>query len=415
MDKKRLFLIGISIIIVFASIVGGFYFGYKQGEKNPKTVLIQGIENLDADKKNGVDFNLFWEAWSDLKEKYVDAGKLSNQDLLYGAIQGIAHATKDPYTNFFPPTEAKQFNEEISGEFGGIGIEIGEKQNQLTVIAPLKGTPAEEAGLKANDKIIKINGESTEGLTVEEAVQKIRGEKGTKVILTIARDEWAESKDIEITRGIIQIPTLDWKIMDDNGKESKTGKILYLQLYNFYEKAPMLMYQAAIQAAFMDPKGIIIDLRNNPGGYLEAAINISGWFLPKDAVVVKEKSQSGDEEIFKAEGAELYKDTPIVILINQGSASASEILAGALQDNRGTKLIGKKSFGKGSVQEVVELTNGSLFKITIAHWLTPNGHLIEKEGLIPDYEVDLKEEDIKNGKDPQLEKAIEILKTLLND
>ncbi len=412
MNKKRLIVIGISTLLIGAAVIGAFYFGYKQGLKNPEFIIVKGVSNTSSQEKN-VDFNLFWQSWETLKEKYVDADKITNQDLLYGAISGILSATGDPHTNFFPPKQAKGFNEEISGEFGGIGIEIGVRQNQLTVIAPLKNTPAEKAGIKAGDKILKINGESTIGVTAEEAVNVIRGEKETKVILTIGRDEWSEPKDIELIRDIIQVPTLDWKIINENGKEISRNGILYVQLYNFYEKAPFLFYQMAIQSAFLNPQGIILDLRNNPGGYLDAAVNIAGWFLEKGAVVVKEKFKSGDAQIFTANGTKFYKDIPVVVLINEGSASASEILAGALRDNRHIKLVGKKSFGKGSVQEVIELKDNSLLKITIAHWFTPNNTLIEKEGLTPDYEVNLTEDDIKNKKDPQLGKAIELVETEL--
>lgn len=410
MDKKRLISIVGILIIIMVSAAGSFYFGYNQGEKNPQTIIVEGVENITAGEKDSVDFTLFWEAWNSLKERHVDADNLTSQNMLYSAIQGITQATKDPYTNFFPPAEAQQFTEDISGEFGGIGIEIGKRDGELTVIAPLKNTPAEKTGLKTNDKILSIDGKSAIGISVDEAVKTIRGKKGTKVLLKIYRNEWPEPKDIEIIRDTIQIPTLDWKMLDFDGNEVKKEGILYIQLYNFYEKAPLRIYQMAIQAAFQNPRGIIIDLRNNPGGYLEAAINISGWFLENGSVVVKEKFRSEEEKIFTSAGTELFKDLPVVVLINQGSASASEILAGALQDNRGVKLVGEKSFGKGSVQEVINLRDGSLLKITFSYWLTPSGRIIEKEGLIPDVEIKLTEEDFEEGRDPQLEKAMEILK-----
>lgn len=409
-SKKRALVILI-LVIVFSALIGGsFYFGYKKGVENPKVVIVKGVSNIENSEEKNIDFNLFWDAWKVLKEKYVDADKIPNQDLLYGAISGIIGATKDPYSVFMPPSEAKDFSQEISGEFGGIGAEIGLRNGQIIVVSPLKNSPAEKAGLKAGDKILKINDTITVGLTTEEAVKKIRGEKGTAVTLTIARDGWEKQKEISIVRDIIQIPTLDWKMINENGKEDAGGKILYIQLYNFYEKAPLLFYEAVLQSIFHNPRGIILDLRNNPGGYLEASVNIAGWFLNRGDVVVSEKFRSGEIQPFKASGTGLFREIPAIVLINEGSASASEILAGSLRDDRGIKLVGKKSFGKGSVQEVVDFKDNSMVKITIAHWLTPKGQLIEKNGLTPDYEVDLTENDANNKKDPQLEKAAEILR-----
>ena len=271
------------------------------------------------------------------------------------------------------------------------------------IVAPLKNTPAERAGLRAGDKILKIDDIATYDLNVDEAVKLIRGERGTTVILTILRNGWEEPKEISIVRDIIQVPTLDWEIKD--------GNILYLHLYNFYEQAPFLLYQAIVQSIFHDIQGIVLDLRDNPGGFLEASVNIAGWFLERGATVVSEEFRSGEKEIFKASGSGLFKDMPMVVLINQGSASASEILAGALRDNRGVKLVGKKSFGKGTVQEMVELKDKSVIKITVAHWVLPQGLIIENNGLTPDYEIDLTDKDREEKRDPQLEKAMEILKS----
>ncbi len=402
----------ILFIIVAGLIVGAsFYLGYQKGLEsrvNPATEISGPKQTGDAAKEN-VDFTLFWDAWKTLKEKYVDAGKLSNQDLLYGAISGLTSATKDPYTVFMPPTNAQEFSEDIKGEFGGIGIEIGMRNSQLTVIAPLKDTPADKAGLKAGDYILKINNEDTAGMSVDEAVKKIRGGKGTKVKLTIFRENWKESKDFEITRDIIQVPTLDYKYINEKGREDElNGKIFYAHLYNFYEKSPLIFYQAALKTLLHTPKAIILDLRNNPGGYLEASVNIAGWFLNQGDIVVKEKFSSGEIQTFRSSGLGLFRDIPIVLILNNGSASASEILAGALRDNKNVKIVGEKSFGKGSVQEITSLKDNSLLKITVARWLTPKDQIIEKNGITPDYPVKISEEDAKNNKDPQLEKAIEV-------
>ena len=402
-------------LIVILAISGGFYYiGYKQGIEHPKITIVKGLANLKEGKEESVDFKLFWDAWNILKEKYVDADKLDNQNLVYGAISGMFGATGDPYSVFMPPTEAKSFAQEVSGEFGGIGAELGIRQNQLIIIAPLKGTPAERAGIQAGDKIVKIYDEFTAGITVEEAVNKIRGEKGTKVTLTIVRDGWEEAKEYTITREIIQIPTLDWKIINSQGKEDSEGKILYVQLYNFYERAPFQFYQMVLQAAFKNPDGMVLDLRNNPGGYLDAAVDIANWFFKKNSLVVSEKFRSGETTQLKTSIEGIFKEFPVVVLINQGSASASEILAGALRDNSGIKLVGEKSFGKGSVQEVADFGDGALAKITIANWLTPNGLVIEKNGLVPDFPIEITDKDKKENIDSQLNKALEILKTEIN-
>lgn len=412
---KRLSLAG--MIIVAAALIGGvsFYYGYQNGTQKPSVTLIKGVTNLEDGKETSADFSLFWDAWKVLRDKYVDSGNVTDQDMVYGAISGMLASTGDPYSVFMPPKEAGDFSQEISGEFGGIGAEIGIRNDQLVIVAPLKGTPAERAGLKAGDAIIKINGKSTEGVSTENAVQMIRGEKGTQVVLTLFREGWPDTKDFSITRDAIQIPTLDWKMLNDAGKEDPNGKILYIQLYNFYEKAPLLFYQALAQSINKEPKGVILDLRNNPGGYLDAAVDIAGWFLDRGSVVVSEKFRSEEDghTSLRAQGVPIFRNTPTVVLINQGSASASEILAGALKDDRGVKLVGKKSFGKGSVQELIPIKADALVKITIAHWLTPNGTLIDKNGIMPDVDVNLTEDDVKTNKDPQLEKAVETLKSEL--
>jgi carboxyl-terminal processing protease len=399
--KKPIFRIFVSVVLIVALVGGAYYYGYKQGQKQPENIIVQGVANLQTGNEEAVDFNLFWEAWKTIKEKYVDADKLNNQDLVYGAISGLLGALKDPNSVFLSPSDAKKFGQDISGEFSGIGAKIDIQNDQLIIVVPLKDTPAEQAGLRAGDKILKIDETSTLDLSVEEAVKLIRGERGTIVKLTILRNGWNNPKEIPIKRDLIQVPTIDFEMK---------GDIAHISLYNFYERAPFLFYDAAVKASLNNPKGIILDLRDNPGGYLEVAVNIAGWFLNSGEVVVKEKFRGDEVDVFKASGPGLFRDLPIVVLINQGSASASEIVAGALRDNRGIKLIGKKSFGKGTVQELLPLEGDSLVKITTATWLTPKDHLIDKNGITPDYEVDFTEEDFKANRDPQLDKAMEVLK-----
>lgn len=412
--KNKLLINGIGIILVCVVIAGAYYAGFEKGIQNPKITIVKGVFNMEGKTDENIDFSLFWDAWNILKSKYVDSDKISNKELMYGAISGLMSATKDPFTVFMPPIEANGFNEEIRGEFGGIGAEIGIRQNVLVIVAPLKDSPAEKSGLKSGDKILKINDKDSTNLSVEEAVKRIRGEKGTAVKLMIFRDSFDKPQDFTIIRDTIQVPTLDWKIINSDGKEDKNGGIVYVQLYNFYEKAPMLFYQMAIQALYSNPKGMIIDLRDNPGGYLEASTNIASWFLERGETVVIEKFQSGENQEFKSENSGVFQNIPIVVLINQGSASASEILAGALRDNKNIKLVGVKSFGKGSVQQLEELKDNSQVKITIAHWLTPKGTLIDKNGLVPDYEVEMSDQDFKDKKDSQFNKALDVLKTEIN-
>lgn len=348
------------------------------------------------------DLSVLWQTWQIAKNYYFNASGIKDQDLIYGAADGVVKSLNDPYSIFFKPSDAKKFEEDVGGVFGGIGAEIGKKNEKLVIIAPLKDTPAERAGLKSDDYIVKIDDLFTADLSVDEAVKHIRGEKGTTVVLTILREGWKEPKEISIVRNFINIPTLDWKMLD--------GDIAYIQLYNFNENATAAFYKASVAFLTQGAKGIILDLRNNPGGFLEVAVNLGGWFLDKGQIVVKERFSSNKEEVFRANGNSALNQIPAVVLINKGSASASEILAGALRDNRAIKLIGEKSFGKGTVQELQNLKDGAAVKISVAQWLLPKGSLIEKKGLEPDIEVKMTEEDAKAKRDPQLDKALEIIK-----
>jgi carboxyl-terminal processing protease len=353
-----------------------------------------------------VDFGLFWDVWDLLKKKYVDKSTLDAREMLYGAINGMLAASGDPYTTFFDPKEKKNFEEEIKGSFEGIGAEMGIRDDILTIIAPLEGTPAEKAGLMAGDKILKIDDESTVNLSIDEAVSRIRGKKGTEVKLTIFRNGDEESRDITVPRAVIQVKSVRYE-MKENG-------IFYVRLNQFGEETDAEFARALIVASRENTRGIILDLRNNPGGLLTQAVDIASVFLPQDTVVVIEEDADGKREEMRAKRGQELVGLPVAILINEGSASASEILAGALRENReDVRLIGKKSFGKGSVQEYVNVTRDTAVKITIAKWLTPNGNQINNVGIKPDEEVGLKREDVEAGRDPQLDKATEALTALL--
>ncbi|PIR72713.1 MAG: hypothetical protein COU42_00065 [Candidatus Nealsonbacteria bacterium CG10_big_fil_rev_8_21_14_0_10_36_24] len=383
-----------TFIFLIISLGFGFLFGFLVG-KSSVVCPICPPEN--------VDFSILWETWKKLEENYVAPKALDAQKMIYGAVSGMIKSLEDPYTIFFNPEEAKTFLEDVSGRFEGVGMEIGIKKGQLQVIAPLEETPAQKAGLRAGDKILKIDDNSTVDLSTEKAVSLIRGPKGTKVTLTILRENWQEPKDFIIFRDIINVPSLKWELKDEN--------IIYIKLYHFSEKVDWDFKEAAYEILNSPAKKIILDLRNNPGGYLERAQDIAGWFLEKGQIVVIEDfGEKKEQIIYRSEGNSKFSNYPLVILINQGSASAAEILASALRDNRGIKIIGETSFGKGSVQQLENLKDGSSLKITVANWLTPKGDLITDKGLEPDIKVEMTEEDYEQDKDPQLDKALEIIK-----
>ena len=400
--NKKIILAVLIFLAVAGASTGGYYLGYQTGLDETRNITIEGLTGAETPEGIGADFGIFWEAWDTLKKAYIRGGELDDQKLIYGAIRGLTEALDDPNTVFLSPEDSEKFSEDIQGSFGGIGAEIDVRDGQLIVVAPLKNTPAERAGLKSGDQILEIDGRPTEELTVDEAVKLIRGELGTTVTLTIGREEWNEPNEISIVRENIQIPTVEW--------EMKEGNIIYLKLYSFTANAPQAFYQAVLQGLQARGKGMVLDLRNNPGGYLDVSVNLAGWFLDRGDVVVIERFSSGEEKVFRARGNEALANFPVVVLVNEGSASASEILAGSLRINRDTELVGEKSFGKGTVQELEELSDGSTLKVTIANWLLADGTLIEGNGLEPDYPIPLTGEDTQSGRDPQLERAIELVK-----
>ncbi len=399
MLKKGIFLF-VLLIIVLAGFAGGFYFRQSQIPVAPPACLI----NTESGEPAEFDFSLFWEAWQVLEKEFVDPDKIDYQQMIYGAISGMVSSLKDPYTVFMPPADSKIFKEDVSGEFQGVGMEIGIRNNELTVVAPLEGTPAFRAGLLAGDKILKVDETSTAGMTTDDAVKLIRGPKNTEVVLTIFREGWSETKEISIVRDVVEIPSLKLEMKEDN--------IAYIKLYHFSETGRTAFQQAGVQILNSQADRIILDLRNNPGGYLEVAQSIAGWFLEKGQVVtVEDFGGKKENKEYLAQGAGQLSTYPLIVLINQGSASGSEILAGALRDNRDVLLVGEQSFGKGSVQTLEDLTKGSV-KVTVARWLTPNGTLIDGEGLAPDVEIEMTEDDYAEDLDPQLDKAIELIKQI---
>ncbi|MBC7074284.1 S41 family peptidase, partial [Candidatus Parcubacteria bacterium] len=372
---------------------------------------LEGIEKVGKVEKvyekcdfGDLNLSLFFEAYKILKENYLDPSRLVPKELIYGAIRGMVESLGDPYTNFLTPEEAKIFKEDVKGEFEGIGVEIGIKDGKLTIISPLEGTPAQRAGLKAGDVIVKINDKSTEGMNLDEAVRLIRGPKGTTVRLTVERRGWSQAKEFEIERARIQIPTIKWEKKED---------ILYLKIYQFLENTDSIFSDEAKKILRIPTQKMILDLRNNPGGYFEIAVKIGGWFIKKGSTIAVEETRDKGKIEYKSQGPAKFEDYKIVVLINKGTASAAEILAAALKENNSSViLIGEETFGKNTVQKLEPLSDNSMIKITIANWLTPSGKKISETGLSPDIKVEAKEEDLENGKDVQLEKAIEILKKI---
>jgi len=398
---KLIVYVIVFVLALFIIFMAGTYYGYT---KRPSVEKIAGVINKNNTVEIKADLDPFWKAWSILKEKSIYAKDIvDEQDYVWGAISGLASSFGDPYTVFLPPEENEEFEEEVRGSFEGIGAELGVKDKLLTVIAPLKNTPAEKAGLKSGDKIIEIDKKSTTDITSDDAVKLIRGPKGTSVSLTILRPGEKSTREILVMRDKIEIPIIE--------TENREDGVFVIKFYSFSQNSIKLFKQAILE--FIDAKTdkLIIDLRGNPGGYLEAATRIASIFIEEGDVILKEDTMNGDKiKEYKSTGPKVFDDRlKMVVLVDGGSASASEILAGAIKSHKKGTLVGEKTFGKGSVQELVKLTDDTSLKITVANWLTPDGVSISKEGITPDVEVKMTAEDEKNKKDPQMDKAVEIL------
>lgn len=389
-------------ILTGSIIFLAFFFGWALGHLDTQRQTKGYIPGLESSSSSRPDFSLFWSAWDQITQNYD--GELDYTKLIYGAIDGMVKSIGDPYTMFLTPEQSKQFDQDLEGSITGIGAEVGIKDDRAIIIAPIADSPAQKAGLKPQDIILKIGDTDTKGLDLNTAVSKIRGEAGTKVNLTIQRGD--KTLTFEIVRSKIEIKSVRWEIKDNN--------IGYIEISRFDSKTSDLIKNATTELKDKGVKAIILDLRNNPGGYLDAAVDVSSQFV-KNGTVVTEKRTVGKEkkEEYQASGNGKLIDPniPMVVLVNEGSASASEIVAGALQDQKRAILIGEKTFGKGSVQSVESLGQGSTLHITIAHWYTPNGKNINKEGLSPDITIKLTEDDANNNRDPQLQKAIDYLRS----
>jgi len=399
--NKRKYLV---IILILAGFLLGYYGGLTKAENKmtagPKEPgQVYNTNDIPDYLTKDVNFNLFWNVWDIVRKNYADQ-PVSETELFYGALSGLVDSLGDPYSNFLDPETLEAFQQELEGSFQGIGAEIGIKQDVLTIIAPLPDTPAERAGLQPGDKILAIDQMETIDMSLDQAVHLIRGPKGTTVTLTIFRDGFEEVKDIDIVRDEIIVKSVTWEFKDNN--------IAYIKISHFNADTKTLFKRAISELLEIKSDKIILDLRNNPGGFLETSVDIASFWI-EDGVVVSEKERDENIREYQARGAALLKNTRTVILINEGSASASEIVSGALKDYGLATLVGMKTFGKGSVQELIPLDDGSAIKITVAKWLTPNGLDITEEGISPDIEIDFTDEDYENDRDPQLDKAIELL------
>ncbi len=392
-------------VIVLGLVVISYVFGYKMGNKGmvlePKEFKVVNQNEVPQ----VVDYNLLWDAIGVLNTKYIDK-PVNPQQVLYGAVRGAIASTGDPYTDFFEPKQLQSFKTDLKGSFDGIGAEIGKRNGFITIIAPLDGTPAQRAGLLAKDVIVQVNGKSTQEWSVEETVNEIRGEKGTEVTLTIAREGKDQPFEVKMKREKIEVKSVKWQYKDVV-KDGQTKKIAVITISKFGDDTKPLFDKAVNEILTKSVDGLVIDLRNNPGGYLQTAVELASNWLAPGTIVVTEARSDGTSQKYTAHGANRLANIKTTILINGGSASASEILAGALHDYKITTLVGEKSFGKGSVQELIDLKDGSAVKVTVAKWITPNGKNLNKDGLEPEVAIKLTEENITKGEDPQLEKALE--------
>lgn len=400
---------GILLIVAVGVGFGGGLWYERTNSLANQDPIIKRVVNGDTPDDVSVDFGLFWQVWSKLHDRYVDKGKLETQKLVYGAISGMVDAAGDPYTTFFEPVAAQKFEEEVSGAFSGVGMEITKRDGVITVVAPIKNSPAMKAGVMAGDIVAEVDGKSTQAWSTEEAVKNIRGKQGTTVSLTIYREGAERELSFTLTRDTIRIPAVELTMLE--------GGIGYLQIFSFNGNVDAEFERSAKELIAQKATSVIIDVRNNPGGLLDAAVNIAGWFLPAQSVVVQEKFGTGVSDQLRANGNARLASIPVVVIMNKGSASASEILAGALHDIRNVPLVGEKSFGKGSVQQLETFYNGSTLKVTIAKWLTPNGVSISDTGITPTVEVasPTASESAQwqygtPGKDKQLDRALEIIR-----
>lgn len=389
-----------NIVIIIVLFSAGFFTGLHY-DKQP-------LASDSGSSKNGIlendDFALIFEVWKSIKNNYIEDSKIDLEKMVYGSVKGFVSALGDPYTAYLDPEEAKSFRENLDSELQGIGAEVGMDKGNLIIVSPLRESPAEKAGLLPRDMILEIDGTPTSDMNLIDAVMKIRGEKGTSVVLTIFRDKTPEPFKVTIIRDEIKVESVTHEMK---------GDIFYISLNQFSDDTRVEFSNAINEMVLKKPKGMIIDLRFNGGGYLDMAVEVLSELIKdkKETVRMKRRDVKDNQIMYTSGNARAF-DIPLVVLINEGSASASEIVAGAIQDYKRGLVLGTQSFGKGSVQELETLSDGSSLRLTIAKWLTPNGRSIDEVGVTPDKIVEMTLEDIEKDKDPQLDAAITYLKSL---
>ena len=403
--EKKGSLIGFLVqflLVAFVFFAIGFVVGQKKIEIDKRgKVPIVNVSSQTSPEIQNVDFSLFWEVFKILPEKYIDKDAVSAQEMVYGAIAGMVRSLGDPYTAFVNPKQNELIKSELAGAYEGVGIQIGfNEDKRLAVIAPLSGTPAEREGIFAKDIIAKIDKRDTFDLTLPEAVELIRGPAGTKVKLTLIREGEAEPIEKEVERANIDVKSVEVEF-----RNAGSGEIAIIKVSRFGEKTDSEWDMAVGEVEVRDVDGVIVDMRNNPGGLLSSAIHLGGEFV--SGTVVKQRDANGREVESSAESQGRLLKMPLVVIVNGGSASAAEIFAGAIQDKGRGKIIGEQTFGKGTVQDVVDLPGGSSLHVTIAQWLTPNGNSIQDAGITPDIVIDLTTDDREAKRDPQLDRALE--------
>jgi carboxyl-terminal processing protease len=387
--RLLLFMLMVALLTGF-SYVGGY----------STSVFVHPTPQQTVSEELEDDFRVFWEAWRIVQDTHYGAPLPATQ-LTYGAIQGALFTLGDPYTWFADPGTAERIREDATGRYSGIGavVNLGDV-GRVVIAQPFPGGPADEGGLLPGDVVLEVDGRDTLGLSLEESVSMIRGPAGTTVRLLVQRRGLEAPFEVEIVRREIEVPVVEYEVRDDG--------IAYLKVSRFGANAPAQVHQALAELVEGDPKGLILDLRENPGGFLSASIQIASEFVP-EGVIVLEKGSNGLDQEHMAQGDGLATELPLAVLVNGGTASAAEIVAGAIRDHERGVLIGEQTHGKGSVQSPVDLSDGSHLRLTIAHWFTPNGQSIAKEGLVPDIEVARSDEDLANDRDPQLDEAVRYL------
>ncbi len=396
-------------LVVIVVVTSSFFAGYGAALRS-ETVGVAAAPMAAPAVPTGTpqdlekQFNLFWEAWNAIDREFYDRKALDNQKRTYGAITGMVEALGDPHTAFASPVQSSVNEGDLKGSFDGIGVTVEMIDRMVVVVAPLPDTPGEKAGIRAGDVIVGINDEKTEGLSLTEAVSRIRGPRGTEVKLTIYRQGLREPLNISVTRSEIKVASVSGEMVADD--------VAYIRITSFTESTTKTLVDTVRRLQEQHPRALILDLRNDPGGLLQSSLEVSSIFQ-KNGVLLYEEDKDGKRTSFSAQRMPVQTDLPMVVLVNRGSASASEIVAGALKDTGRAKLIGQRTFGKGSVQTIRELSDGSTLRITIAHFFTPSGADINQVGIEPDIAVEITDDDRKAGQDPQMEAAVKAVKELV--